>query len=117
MAWKKDSEGFEAMREQKRADMRTRWADPVWRAKMAKRKPHSPETRALMSAGQTAAHARKPLGVCDICHELKPLNQDHDHVTGKQRGKLCMNCNTAIGHLKDNPKILRDAVDYLERWS
>jgi hypothetical protein len=78
---------------------------------------NTPETIAKMSAGQTAAWARKPLGVCDICHELKPLNQDHDHVTGKQRGKLCMACNTVLGHMKDNPKILRDAADYLERWA
>jgi uncharacterized Zn finger protein (UPF0148 family) len=39
---------------------------------------------------------------------------DHDHSTGKVRGALCFNCNTALGHFKDDLNILRAAVSYAE---
>ncbi len=39
---------------------------------------------------------------------------DHDHGTGKVRGLLCGRCNTGIGHLKDDPIIVRFALKYLE---
>jgi hypothetical protein len=39
---------------------------------------------------------------------------DHDHKTGAVRGILCFHCNSAIGLLKDNPKLVRAALDYLE---
>ena len=59
-------------------------------------------------------------GRCDICGvshlELnRCLSIDHDHVTGKCRGLLCTNCNTALGSFRDNPDILRNAIEYLER--
>ena len=108
------------MREAKRVAMIKQWADPAWRAKMLKSqigRKNTPETIAKMSIGQTAAWARKQTGICDICGETRPLNQDHNHVTERVRGKLCMSCNTAIGHLKDNPVVLRSAADYLEKWA
>lgn len=56
-------------------------------------------------------------GVCEICNEVyaKPLHVDHCHTSGKVRGLLCPPCNKGIGHLKDNPEILRRAIVYLER--
>ncbi len=39
---------------------------------------------------------------------------DHSHKTGKVRGVLCGRCNSALGHAKDNPKVLRALADYLE---
>jgi hypothetical protein len=56
-------------------------------------------------------------GVCGICHEApngKALCVDHDHSTGKVRGLLCNRCNRCLGLLKDDSKILRRAIDYLE---
>jgi Recombination endonuclease VII len=38
---------------------------------------------------------------------------DHDHATGKVRGLLCMNCNVAIGHLRDDSAILLRLAAYL----
>jgi len=57
-------------------------------------------------------------GRCAICwrepSEL-PLafSVDHDHVTGRIRGLLCLNCNTGVGQLNDDPYLLRRAIDYL----
>jgi hypothetical protein len=35
----------------------------------------------------------------------------------KGRGLLCSDCNTGIGKLKDDQKILRKAADYLDNHS
>lgn len=53
---------------------------------------------------------------CEICHrDIKDsFHTDHHHGTGKFRGFLCSNCNTAIGLAQENPEILRAAVIYLE---
>jgi hypothetical protein len=59
-------------------------------------------------------------GCCDICGvpnlELKRnLAIDHDHITGKIRGLLCINCNMALGGFRDNPEILEKAISYLKK--
>lgn len=57
-------------------------------------------------------------GVCAICsereHQNKLLAVDHCHKTQKVRGLLCSLCNTAIGKLKDDPRLLKKAIEYLE---
>lgn len=58
-------------------------------------------------------------GKCAICgttsnFTFKNLCVDHDHKTGLVRGLLCLNCNTALGQLKDSTDLLLKAVDYLE---
>jgi len=40
---------------------------------------------------------------------------DHDHDTGKIRGVLCWNCNTAIGKLGDDVAGLERALAYLNK--
>jgi hypothetical protein len=49
--------------------------------------------------------------------KVKNLNVDHCHSTGKIRGILCGACNRGIGLLKDDPKILLSAIEYLKRNS
>lgn len=66
-------------------------------------------------------------GGCAICSTDSPggsggWHTDHDHACcpgqkscGKCiRGLLCVNCNLALGQLKDDPALLRKAADYLE---
>lgn len=40
---------------------------------------------------------------------------DHDHLTGKVRGILCVSCNSILGHAKDNVFALKAAIDYLRK--
>lgn len=39
---------------------------------------------------------------------------DHNHITGEVRGILCFRCNTALGHLFDDVKILENIKEYLK---
>ena len=53
--------------------------------------------------------------LCAICKKtMKIPNTDHDHLSGLIRGILCSNCNRALGRFRDNLKLLRAAVAYLE---
>jgi hypothetical protein len=56
---------------------------------------------------------------CAICPTTTPGGRgeswhiDHDAATGVVRGLLCHGCNTGIGNLRHDPKILMAAVEYL----
>lgn len=52
-------------------------------------------------------------GLCPICRKATPTAVDHDHVTGAVRGILCGDCNTGMGQLRDDPWVLRRAIEYL----
>ena len=67
-------------------------------------------------------------GRCAICNRV-PIKRsgggraresiglfvDHDHTTGVVRGLLCHQCNVAIGHFREDPALLRQAILYLDR--
>jgi hypothetical protein len=67
----------------------------------------------------------KQQGQCAICSAdfgmaLEPKRPngrqahiDHDHVTGKIRGLLCMNCNIALGHIEKTSMPLAKLAEYL----
>jgi hypothetical protein len=38
---------------------------------------------------------------------------DHNHVTGKVRGLLCVRCNVMLGNSQENPTILLSAIRYI----
>ncbi len=57
---------------------------------------------------------------CEICNihqdELKRnLAVDHCHSTGKIRGLLCTNCNTALGKLKESEEIAVNLLHYIKK--
>lgn len=57
---------------------------------------------------------------CEICgakgkkRGVGRLHWDHDHKTGLYRGTLCGKCNLGLGLFKDNVKLLKSAIDYLQ---
>lgn len=57
-------------------------------------------------------------GACLICKrslgaEGRTIAIDHDHVTNKIRGILCLQCNTGLGNFCDSVEILERAIWYL----
>lgn len=60
---------------------------------------------------------KRQRGLCAICRS--PLTDkphphiDHDAVSMRVRGLLCVGCNFALGYLKDDPKIVERAAKYL----
>jgi hypothetical protein len=58
-------------------------------------------------------HALSP--VCETCGSTERLFIDHDHETGKVRGRLCHGCNSVLGFAKDNPSVMRNLIQYLEK--
>jgi hypothetical protein len=55
---------------------------------------------------------------CEICGALgnetkKGIVYDHNHLTGKFRGWICLRCNVALGMVKDNIEILQNLIEYL----
>ena len=56
----------------------------------------------------------KQQGRCLLCNIIpKKIVVDHCHSSGKVRGLLCNECNTAIGLFKENIEVFKKAIDYL----
>lgn len=60
-------------------------------------------------------------GTCDLCGTAAlnragyAMHIDHDHATGEVRGVLCQHCNVMIGMAREDPEILRRAIDWIGR--
>jgi hypothetical protein len=81
----------------------------------------TPRVRRKYLVEQYAATLNAQNGGCAICGTTKPGSDwvsrfciDHNHMTGKIRGLLCVSCNTLLGTAKEDPEILRAAISYLE---
>lgn len=56
------------------------------------------------------------LNKCLICEDdEKELVVDHDHKTGKVRGLLCRQCNSALGLFKEDLQTLEKAISYVSK--
>jgi hypothetical protein len=58
---------------------------------------------------------------CAVCgihqNDLdRSLSVDHNHNTGEVRSLLCINCNMALGGLKDSPVLVQRLLDYINHW-
>jgi len=56
-------------------------------------------------------------GICKVnrSQHKKEFHVDHDHVTGKVRGLLCVSCNLLVGLSKDSVETLNSAAEYLKK--
>lgn len=77
----------------------------------------TPEQLSVMEAAQG--------GVCAICGDppnpngvksASRLHIDHCHTSNQNRGLLCIRCNWAIGHFREDPAILTSAIAYLAKY-
>jgi hypothetical protein len=74
-----------------------------------------------LSDEQYAQMLRQQEGVCAVCGNppigrlKRRLNIDHCHSTGLVRGLLCDPCNQTLGLMKDDPRRLIAAAEYLHR--
>ena len=69
-----------------------------------------------MTVGDFEALREAQNNRCAICNGafVKSPHIDHDHKTGAVRGLLCSSCNTGLGLLRDDPRLMRSAIKYLE---
>lgn len=79
-----------------------------------------PERKARRLAWKYGVHIREiyrllAITVCEICGSDKQLHIDHDHVKGHIRGRLCGNCNKAIGLLNDDAEKVLAVFRYLKK--
>lgn len=86
-----------------------------------------PRRRHGLGAAGVAALIKAQRGACAICRvpfedvpgKRPALDHDHKHCPGKQgcaecvRGALCIGCNNLLRSAKDDPAILRSAIEYL----
>lgn len=93
------------------------WCEPACRARLRRLRRHG-----LEFADYAAMLERQRWG-CAICGRSErgwggkeaALVIDHCHATGRVRGLLCGECNTALGRFGDDPAQLRRAADYLDQ--
>lgn len=52
--------------------------------------------------------------ICAICGSTKSLVVDHCHFSRKIRGVICDSCNKGLGNFRDDPKVMRKAIQYLK---
>jgi hypothetical protein len=54
--------------------------------------------------------------ICAICGS-KEVFVDHNHISGKVRGRLCRKCNTGLGMFHERSDLLDAAKTYLAQFS
>jgi hypothetical protein len=94
-----------------RPDIKEQRKKKHWTRQLLNRYGLTPENFYSMFADQG--------GVCAICGTSdwgpKGPEIDHDHIGNIVRGILCIRCNTAIGLLREDSRIIRTATKYLEK--
>jgi hypothetical protein len=90
-------------------------AHPVCPKKAKSRKLKSIFGIDLEDYNQRGAAQKWCCAICDkhVTEIKKSLCVDHDHTTGKVRDLLCSNCNTALGFIAEDSRILQRMIQYL----
>jgi hypothetical protein len=96
------------------------------------RRPSCKQCRKIIDGVNMTAAEKKKWGAlkpnhidfeCPICKKVtipgvtSKVVLNHDHTTGVASGWICDSCNTGLGRFKDDVKILKQAIDYLESAS
>lgn len=89
----------------------------MWKGGISKDKEYWKKRR--INIRENKANRKRP-EQCEICGILgkdlkRGLCYDHDHITGKFRGWICMRCNTTLGLVKENTETLMDLIEYIKK--
>lgn len=85
-----------------------------WRKRYATDEEFKAKHRGESLSGYYRASIPRP-DECEVCGRDGPICYDHCHAGGHFRGWLCNRCNVVLGHIGDDPDLLRKLADYLER--
>lgn len=93
----------------------------AWHARNRQRKKHN-DLMKMFGIGLEEYNAMFAAqgGCCAICQRhqsefKRALATDHDHASGKVRSLLCSPCNSALGHMQDDPERMERAAVYIRR--
>lgn len=116
---RRTTEGTDA--ERRRAAVNRSYAKHIERNREKKRAAYQANKHWLYVrhhrlAKQQAEATRPKPECCEVCNDDKgKIAFDHCHQSGRFRGWLCMHCNAALGHVRDDPDRLRKLIAYLEQ--
>lgn len=123
---------YEARREELQAQAATQYYNTRDQVLAQKREAYAKNRKSILEANRLKKTGWTPeafnaawdvqRGLCAICDRALRSGTggaaaDHCHRTFTPRGILCGPCNTALGNLRDSPKLLRAAASYLERYT
>lgn len=105
--------------------------DKLRRLEYAKKNPektkayntqYTRKNRAFFPDGLFEETLKEQGNCCAICGSSDPggkgaFHADHNHLTQTPRGVLCFYCNSALGFFRDNPEILKSAIEYLNKYT
>ena len=107
--------------ERKSEAYKLKMSDPVYRLRKKRRLYENHLKRVFgITCEDWARMYDAQRGCCAICHQRFPdddAHVDHCHETGKVRGLLCINCNMAIGLLRESVSTLQSAIIYVSNAS
>lgn len=98
--------------------------NPVYRKKHKRTNSFNARARKYkISAEDQQILYAKQNGRCATCGRHQPLHGDrgnkvmcvdHSHKNGKVRGMLCAKCNSVLGYVKDDIRVLESMIAYLK---
>ena len=102
-------------------DRFTRLSDGRWNVELdwVPPLPRNGPTRAATAEASRRRYEAAREG-CEICGSRRAPGgfvQDHDHITGENRGTLCSQCNLGLGCFLDQPDFLEAAAAYVQRYA
>jgi hypothetical protein len=128
LKYKTDPEYREKIKKRDRERNTAKWKikskDMEWMKNRRERRANSKlkmKHGIIVELGTRGRMIQSQSGRCMICNSPFKSNSDahldHNHKTGQIRDILCCNCNHGLGMFKDNPDIIRQAEQYLRKWS
>lgn len=95
------------------------WANTILRSSKIRAKKYGYK-ELILTAQELSDIYKQHNHCCDLCGIPeqtygKSLCIDHDHITGKYRGFLCIPCNSALARLGDNIENIYKVFAYLSK--